>query len=100
MSRSPCQKFKYVDDGMIVSKVTMDNIPGSGRRDKHDLPTQNMFRRVVCKAESRDMKVNKDKTKMLCVSDAVTYIAGAFIVDDEGCVVSSGGSLKVGMTMP
>ena len=70
--------FKFVDDGMMLTKVCMDNTTttmqtGRPGRDKHDTQTQNLFRRVVAKAEARGMVVNKKKTKVVCVSDAQTY---------------------------
>ena len=66
-----------------------------GTRIKHDMLSQNMFRRVVSRAESRGMRVNKGKTKMLCVSDTLSYTAKAFILDDDSNKVGSGMALKV-----
>ena len=72
--------------------VLEDGRPG---KDKHDLPSQNLFRKVVSKAESRGMVVNRGKTKILCISDSQTYKAGAHIMDSEGNKLTSGGHLKV-----
>ena len=66
-----------------------------GSKYKHDLLTQNLFRRVVRKAEGRGMVVNKSKTKILCVSDAQTYKARGYIVDADGNRLDSGEKLKV-----
>ena len=41
------------------------------------------------------MVVNNSKTRILCVSDAMSYRAAAFIEDRDGIRLSSGGSLKV-----
>ena len=95
------RKFKYVDDGMIVTKVNMDSgvvslAAGSKPvRDKHDLIGQNMFRRVVSKAESRGMLVNNKKTKILCVSDALNYLPQAHIIDSDGNRLESSDKMKI-----
>ena len=46
---------------------------GRATKDKHDLITQKLLRRVVAKGEERGMKVNNQKTKLLCMSDSNTY---------------------------
>ena len=69
-ARKP-RKLKFVDDGMIVAKINMDSgeqvnmVGGRELRRKLDLNTQNVFRRVVRKAEGRGMVVNNGKTKLL-----------------------------------
>ena len=78
----------------------MDNVPpdlSTGRpiRDKHDVQTQNLFRRMVTKAEPRGMVVNKGKTKVLCVSDAQTCSEAAHFFDSDGNRLASGGSMKI-----
>ena len=95
------RKFKYVDDGMIVTKVNMDSgvvslAAGSKPvKDKHDLIGQNMFRRVVSKAESRGMRVNNKKTKILCVSDALNYLPQAHMIDADGNRLESSDKMKI-----
>ena len=90
------RKYKFVDDGMIVAKINMDStVTLAGERDKHDVLTQNMFRRIVEKATSWGMVVNSGKTKLLCVSDSQTYRAGAHIFDRDGNKLSSGKSIKI-----
>lgn len=98
--KSP-RSLKFVDDSMLVSKVNMDSaelsvrVSGRQLKTKHDIHSQNNFRRIVGKAESRGMVVNNAKTKVLCVSDAQTYEAAAYLKDDNDVVVSSSGSMKV-----
>ena len=93
--------FKFVDDGMTATKVNMDSASpcvledGRQGKDKHDLQSQNLFRRVVAKAESRGMLVNKKKTKILCISDLQSYKAVAHIRDCDGNKLVSGTHLKV-----
>ena len=85
---------------LSLSKICMDSaIPGSDSggtfKMKHDIQSQNLFRRVVRKAESRGMVVNKGKTKVLCISDAQTYKAKCFLLDSDGMRIESGESMKV-----
>ena len=98
------RKLKFVNDGMILSKMNMDSaepsvgvpsVPGGPVKTKHNLQTQNMFRRVVRRAESRGMVVNNKKTKILCVSDAQTYKARSFLLDADSNRLESGETLKV-----
>ena len=94
----PPASMKFVDDNIIVSKINMDSAAVSALGDekvKHDLQTQNVFRRVVDRAESRGMVVNKNKTHILCVSDALNYAASAYIEDADGQKITSGTALKV-----
>ena len=67
----------------------------TGVRDKHAVPCQNLFRRVVAKAESRGMKVNSEKAAMLCISDASSYQAEAHIIGGEGGRIASGKTMKI-----
>ena len=63
---------------------------------KHEIQTQNVFRRVIVgRAEGRGMVVNKKKTHILCVSDALNYKASAYILDVDGEHIDSGNKLKV-----
>ena len=96
-SKQPAS-LKFVDDNVIVSKTNMDSaeqVPGGREKKKHEVQTQNVFRRVVRRAESRGMVVNKGKTHILCVSDALNYKATVFIEDSDGNRVESGEKLKI-----
>ena len=91
-------KLKFVDDGMILSKINMDSadiVAGGQIKCKHDLQSQNLFRRIVRRAKSRGMVVNKGKAKILCVSDAQTYEARAYLLEQDGGRLESGQSMKV-----
>ena len=94
------RSLKFVDDSMLVSKVNMDSAPeslsvGKPIKSKHDIESQNVFRRMVRRAEERGMVVNNAKTKVLCVSDAQTYKAEAYLKDCDGADIKSSGSMKV-----
>ena len=64
-------------------------------RVKHAVPSQNVFRYVTKRAESIGMKVNKGKTSVLCVSDALKFHPEAFFEDTDGTRLSSGGHMKM-----
>ena len=92
--------FKFVDDGIIVTKANMDSAQAAQAdaqmlKVKHDVQTQNLFRRIVRRAESTGTVINKGKTKVLCISDAQSYTAGSFLLDSDGGKNESGGSMKV-----
>ena len=80
---------KYVDDGIIDSKLDMENvittmISGRPTRSKHAIASQNMFRRIVRNAELIGMKVNASKTNQICISDSLSYDADAFLYTTTG----------------
>ena len=94
------RKLKFVDDGLIVTKINMRS--GTERREggnrvlvKHDLLTQNMFRRVVGRASQTGMVVNSKKTKVLCMSEAMSYVARSFFLDSDSERIESGRSMKI-----
>ena len=99
-SKKP-RNLKFVDDGMILAKINMDSadvvdpIARRPTKSKHDLQSQNVFRRITCRAEARGMVVNKGKTKILCISDAQTYTAACRLQDADGDFIRSGGAMKV-----
>ena len=65
-----------------------------GRKRGRATRSQNLFSQITRIAELLGMKVNSDKTKVLCVSDSRTYKAAAFI-GDEGNVINSVRELKI-----
>ena len=94
---------KYVDDGICIEKANYENVLGDEEEDghpvriKHAIPSQNTFRMTKRAAEAKGMKVNTSKTKVLCVSDSLSYRAAAKIEDEEGLEIASkkGDKLKV-----
>ena len=94
--------FKYVDDGLQVEKINMETAVrfergGKFIRSKHAVPSQNVFRHVIRRATDRGMKVNAAKTKLLCVSDALSYLPEVSIKspDDSYIVTKPEDSLKM-----
>ena len=88
--RTPIDLLKYVDDNLSCDKINMDSadrtdIPdGPPHRDKHALQTQNLYRTVVRAAVNKGMAVNGSKTKILLVSDALSYVPRAHFYDSSG----------------
>ena len=89
--------LKYVDDNVIHEKLCMDGliIDENGQKRARAVRTQNLFRQISRIAELLGMKVNSDKTKVLCVSDSRTYEAAAYIEDENGTVINSVSSMKI-----
>jgi hypothetical protein len=53
-------------------------------RRKRDIQTENIFQRTTERATARGMKVNKQKTAMLAISDAYSYKPHIYIRDESG----------------
>ena len=94
--------YKYIDDGLQIEKINMEtavryDIGGEERRRKHAVPSQNFYRHVTKKAVGRGMKINSSKTKLLCISDALSYSPEAEIRDLNGSllVTTPGDCLKM-----
>ena len=90
----------FIDDGFSFSKVCFENSLGIKINDvqyrvKHAVQSQNIFRHVVKGAERIGMRVNSSKTTMMCVLDAKSYVADAFIHDKDGCLIGCQENMKV-----
>ena len=91
--------LRYVDDGFTLSKINFENSFGFKMNGvfyivKHEVQAQNIFRHIVRRAEEIGMKVNSDKTSMICVSDALDYEADAFINNSDGDRIGCQNSTK------
>ena len=91
------QVLKYVDDNVINEKISFDNgaTNRQGFRENQAVRTKNLFRLIVHQAISQGMKVNGAKTKSLLISELKNYIPKAYILDNQGVVVSSGNDMKI-----
>ena len=70
-------------------------VNGVNFRVKHAVQAQNIFRHLVKKAEEIGMVVNASKTSMICVSDAISYEADAYIYDANENRIGCQDSMKV-----
>ena len=89
--------LKYVDDNIIHEKISMDGlvIEENGEKRARATRSQNLFQQITRVAELLGMKVNSDKTMVLCISDSRTYKASAFIESADGTTISSVERLKI-----
>ena len=89
--------LKYVDDNIILEKLSFDPlvIDENGKKVARATRSQNLFRQICRVAESMGMSVNSAKTLIMCISDARTYQAEAFIEDAEGNRTNSAPAMKV-----
>ena len=92
----PTSMHKYIDDCILDTKLDFENEPViDGHKQKHAIDAQNLFRRTIRNAELIGMKANTDKTNFLCVSDSLSYKAGAYFRSVEGTKLESKESLKL-----
>ena len=82
------RRISYSDEGE-VTVIPENNKKKTGLRWKAFDPVTLKF------VESRGMVVNKGKTKIICISDAQSYKAKAYLVDSDGQRLDSGGLMKV-----
>ena len=58
----PTSEFKYVDDSTLCTRINTENVDVlDGKKTKHAVQTENVFRRVVRNAEEIGMKINEEK---------------------------------------
>ena len=92
----PTSTHKYIDDSISDTKLDFENEPTlDGSRTKHAIDAQNIFKRTIRNAELIGMKANTNKTKLLCVSDALSFKADAFFYTMDGQKLVSGDELKL-----
>ena len=96
---TPVKVFKYVDDNLTCEKVNFGMIPmvntaGGPVKVKQVLPTQNAFLSIT-RAKEKGMVVNTDKTKLLCISDAMNYSPSVYILDADGNKIEGSCEMKL-----
>ena len=89
--------MKYVDDNIIFEKFCYDGlvIDENGDKVARPLRTEGLFLQIARIAHCMGMKVNSAKTLIMCISDARTYRAGAYIKDESGNRVDSVDNMKI-----
>ena len=97
---TPVLVFKYIDDILTCDKVNFGNVQTCLKnriltKIKIAINTQNGFRSIACNSRKIGMIVNAKKTGLLCVSDALSYKAEAYILDEDGNRIDCVDSLKV-----
>ena len=93
----PLQVLKYVDDNIILEKISFEHTPTDGFsvRYRCAVRTQNLFRHVVQRAEKYGMKVNALKTESLCIAELHPYLPVAYFHDSGGTKVQTGKNMKI-----
>ena len=91
---------KYVDDNIICIKLNFGSVPidETGQEKikmKQAIPAQNAFRCITGNAQAIGMQVNTSKTKVLCISDSLSYTPKTFIEDSEGNRINCVDSMKI-----
>ena len=71
------------------------NVLDEIHKSKHAVTTQNVFRHIVRNAEKKGMKVNTNKTNMICISDSQNFKIGSYFFDAEGQRIDSSKTMKV-----
>ena len=85
-----------MDDGLTVEKANFENAEeitdpqGLKIKRKRAVPSENAFFITKPAAEAKGMQVNTLKTSIMCVSDASTFQARAYIRDGMNEMESSG----------
>lgn len=87
--------LRFVDDGFCLSRVNNENslgftVNGTKHRLKNAVQSQNVFRHLMRNAVEIGMKVNTDKTTLVCFSDPQGYKADAYVEDGDGQVIWGG----------
>ena len=82
---SPVEVNKYVDDNLQVDCINFENVPDiNSTKTKHAIITQNVFRHVFRNVERKGMKVNAQKTNMICISNSLNTKNEAYFCDRDG----------------
>ena len=89
--------LKYVEDNILHKKLCMEGLVIGDNREKCARATksQNLFKQITRIAEMLGMKVNSDKTMLVCISESRSYKARPYIKTSEGDVISSVDKLKI-----
>ena len=100
LQEKPVLVFKYVDDNITCEKVNFGTVQttveeGETVKIKQAIPSQNGFRSITGNAMKLGMVVNASKTGLLCISDALSYKARAFILDANNNKIECVDELKI-----
>ena len=95
--RIPLEIYKYVDDNVILEKLSFDTVTPDGQcvRTKWAVRTENILKPVVHQAMAQGMKINCSKTKTLLISELKSYLTAAFFKDNLGGLVKAGEYMNI-----
>ena len=87
---------KYVDDCVSCEKLNFGDVQAfGGVKLKQAKGSQNSFRSITRNAQRKKMVVNEDKTKIICISDAMNYVPRTYIEDNNGLHIYSSTSMRI-----
>ena len=80
---------KYVDDCLSIEKLCYSgaerfNVNGSTYALARAMKSESHFNTIEFNAASKGMKINNNKTKMMCISNARTYIPASYVITTTG----------------
>ena len=100
MGSEMCIRDRYVDDVSGKEKLHANNIYNSkyvGEKEfryVNAAQSQDLFDKVCAGAAEKGMKINPEKTKLLCISVAVSYKPVSYVYSDNS-VILSGKSMRL-----
>ena len=99
LQERPVVVVKYVDDNVLVEKLNFGRtavvfIGGKYIKSRLAIGIQNAFDSITRHARRKKMKVNADKTQLLCISDSLNHTTQAFI-EEANLKIVSGEHMKV-----
>ena len=82
---------KYIDDCLSSERVYFQSVEGETVVKNKAEKTESHLKTIEYNARSRGMKINEQKTKMICISAARTYTPVSFINTSNNTEISSEG---------
>ena len=87
--------MKYVDDCLSIERINFKKSKIDETAYVRARKSQNHFHTVEYNGNSRGMKLNYQKTRMLCISAASSYTPIAYVDTPDGSRITSESSMKV-----
>ena len=98
--KKPVLIVKYIDDCVSCEKLNFADVEIKAAeegpiKEKQAKGTQNAFRSTTRNAVRKNMKVNEEKTNIICVSDALNYVPRTYILDNAEKKIESKEEMRV-----
>ena len=82
------EKVSFSDAEKINANNQTNALARANKSEDH-------FRTVEYNATTRGMEINKNKTSMICISAAKTYVPLSYLVASDGTKVESGQHMRI-----
>ena len=91
---------KYVDDCLSIERLCFSgaehfNANGETYALARAIKSQSLFNTIEFNAAQRGMIVNNNKTKMMCISAARTYVPASYIITTSGERIDTDKTMKI-----